>query len=263
VDFSLTGKTAVVLASSKGLGRATAEALAAEGCHVAMCARNGAELERAAEDLRHRYTGKIFAQACDVSRADDLDRFFAQARAMLGPADILVNNAGGPPAGPIDAFNDDAWQAAFELNFMSVVRACRHVLPDMKAKRWGRILTIASTSVKQPIPGLVLSNSFRAAVAGYSKTLSMEVGAYNILANCVLPGPFLTDRNRQLGAKISADRGITMEALIAEWEKDLPVRRMGEPLEFGRVMAFLASDRCGFITGACITVDGGSVKGLF
>ncbi len=182
---------------------------------------------------------------------------------MLGPADILVNNAGGPPAGPIDAFNDDAWQAAFELNFMSVVRACRHVLPDMKAKRWGRILTIASTSVKQPIPGLVLSNSFRAAVAGYSKTLSMEVGAYNILVNCVLPGPFLTDRNRQLGAKISADRGITMESLIAEWEKDLPVRRMGEPLEFGRVMAFLASDRCGFMTGACIPVDGGSVKGLY
>jgi 3-oxoacyl-[acyl-carrier protein] reductase len=263
MDFSLMGKTAVVLASSKGLGRATAEALAAEGCHVAMCARDDGELERAAEDLRRRFTGKVFAQACDVSRADDLDRFFAEARAMLGPADILVNNAGGPPAGPIDTFNDDAWQAAFELNFMSVVRACRHVIPDMKAKGWGRILTIASTSVKQPIPGLVLSNSFRAAVAGYSKTLSMEIGASNILVNCVLPGPFLTDRIRQLGAKISADRGITMETLIAEWEKDLPVRRMGEPLEFGRVMAFLASDRCGFITGACIPVDGGSVKGLY
>jgi 3-oxoacyl-[acyl-carrier protein] reductase len=263
VDLGLNGKTAVVLASSKGLGRATAEALAAEGCHVAMCARDGAELERAAEDLRQRYPGKVFAQACDVSRGSDLDRLFEHAQAILGPADILVNNAGGPPAGPTDAFSDAEWQAAFELNFMSVVRACRRVLPHMKQKRWGRILTIASTSVKQPIPGLALSNSFRAAVAGYSKTLATEVGPYNILVNCVLPGSFLTDRNRQLGAKISADRGIAVEDLIAEWEKDIPLKRMGEPLEFGRVMAFLASDRCGFITGACIPVDGGSVKGLY
>ena len=179
MDFGLTGKTAVVLASSKGLGRATAESLAAEGCQVAMCARNGAELERAAEDLRHRYTGKIFAQACDVSQVDDLDRFFAQARAMLGPADILVNNAGGPPAGPIDAFNDDAWQAAFELNFMSVVRACRHVLPDMKAKRWGRILTIASTSVKQLIPGLVLSKS---SLQGCGRRIFEDAGPWKLSA---------------------------------------------------------------------------------
>jgi 3-oxoacyl-[acyl-carrier protein] reductase len=263
VDLGLTGKTAFVLASSKGLGRATAEALAAEGCQIAMCARKGVELERAAEDLRQRYTGKVFAQACDVSRADDLDRFFEQARAMLGPADILVNNAGGPPAGPTDAFSDADWQAAFELTLMSVVRACRHVVPEMKKKRWGRILTIASTSVKQPIPGLALSNSFRAAVAGYSKTLATEVGPSNILVNCVLPGSFLTDRNRELGAKISADRGIAMEDLISDWEKDIPLKRMGEPLEFGKMMAFLASERCGFITGACITVDGGSVKGLY
>jgi 3-oxoacyl-[acyl-carrier protein] reductase len=263
VDLGLHGKTAVVLASSKGLGRATAEALAGEGCQVAMCARNGPELEQAAEDLRRRCSGKVFAQACDVSRASDLDRFFEHAQGILGPIDILVNNAGGPPAGPTDAFSDAEWQAAFELNFMSIVRACRHVIPHMKRKQWGRILTIASTSVKQPIPGLALSNSFRAAVAGYAKTLAMEVGAYNILVNCVLPGSFLTDRNRQLGSKISADRGISVEDLIAEWERDIPLKRMGQPAEFGKVMAFLASDCCGFITGACIPVDGGSVKALY
>lgn len=263
MDFGLSGKTAVVLASSKGLGRATAEALAAEGCQVGMCSRNEAELKRAAEELRSRYKGKIFAQPCDVSKRDDLDRFFQQAQAVLGPADILVNNAGGPPPGNTDAFTDAEWQAAFELNFMSVVRACRHVIPHMKAKRWGRILTIASISVKEPIPSLALSNCFRAAVAGYSKTLAMEVGSYNILSNCVLPGAMLTDRNRQLGAKVSAERGIALEAVIAEWEKNLPLKRMGDPMEFGRVMAFLASERCGFITGACIAVDGGSVKGLY
>lgn len=263
MDLGLKGKTALVLASSKGLGRATAEALAAEGCHVGMCARNGPELELAAEDLRGRYRTKVFAQRCDVSQAGDLKKFMEEAQAHLGPADILVNNAGGPPAGGTQDFTDADWQAAFELAFMSVVRACRHVIPHMKAKRWGRILTIASTSVRQPIPGLALSNCFRAAVAGYSKTLAMELGPSNILVNCVLPGSFLTDRNRELGAKISADRGIAFDTLLAEWEKGVPLRRMGDPLEFGRVVAFLASDRCSFITGSCITVDGGSIKGLY
>ena len=263
MDLGLSGKTAFVLASSKGLGRATAEALVAEGCHVGMCARNGEELEQAANELRSRYKKMVFAQTCDVSKADDLDQFLRQVETVLGPADILVNNAGGPPSGNTDAFTDVDWQAAFEQNFMSVVRASRHVIPHMKAKRWGRILTIASTSVKEPIPGLVLSNCFRAAVAGYSKTLAMEVGQYNVLSNCVLPGAFLTDRNRQLGAKVSTERSIALEAVFAEWEKDVPLKRMGDPMEFGRVMAFLASERCGFITGACITVDGGCVKGLF
>jgi len=263
LDLGLAGRTAIVLASSKGLGRATAEALAAEGCNVGMCARNTSELEKAAADLRDRYRVKIFAQPCDVSSAEDLKVFFTHAQGALGSADILVNNSGGPPSGTTDTFSDEEWRAAFEGNFMSVVRACRYVVPSMKTRRWGRILTIASTSAKEPIPGLVLSNSFRAAVAGFSKTLAIEVGPFNVLANCVLPGSFLTDRNRQLGAVIAEQRGIPFAELVGEWEKGVPLQRMGDPLEFGRVMAFLASEQGRYITGACIVVDGGSVRALY
>jgi 3-oxoacyl-[acyl-carrier protein] reductase len=262
VDLGLKDRVAVVLAGSKGLGRGAAEALAGEGCHLAMCARGQPELEAAAEDIRRQTGRDVLPVVCDVADAAALDRFFAAVHEKFGRVDVLVNNAGGPPAGDATAFADADWLAACQQTLMSVVRACRHVVDGMKQRRWGRILNITSVSVKEPLAGMALSNTFRPAVAGFAKSLAAELASHNVLVHCLMPGSFLTDRNRALGTAIAEKRGIDFEQLVGEWEQTVPVRRMGQPSEFGALVAFLASDRCTFSTGSCIAIEGGGIRSL-
>jgi 3-oxoacyl-[acyl-carrier protein] reductase len=197
-----------------------------------------------------------------VSKNDSLDRFFDDALSRFSSVDILVNNAGGPPAGEIEALDDDLWRGAIDLSLMSVVRACRRVLPIMKEKHFGRIINITSVSVKQHLPNMVLSNTLRPAVAGYSKSLAMEMAPFGILVHCVMPGAFLTDRNRNLGSVEASKRNISFDELVKEWTLSVPLGRMGDPIELGHMVAFLASEKCSFTTGTCIAVEGGLIRSI-
>lgn len=262
MDFGLRNRKAIVLAASRGLGRAVAEVLASEGCELAICSRAPAAISATATDLRSRFGSNVTPLECDVSNRDSLAHFFDGALAALGGVDILVTNNGGPRPGGAASLSDSDWHEGAELLLMSVVRACRHVLPAMKRQRRGRIINVTSVSVKQPLPNMTLSNTYRAAVAGFSKSLALEVAPVGILVHCVMPGSFLTDRNRDLGARVMEDRGISEEQLLREWTAQVPLGRMGDPLEFGRMVAFLASDVCTFTTGACIPVEGGQILSL-
>lgn len=256
MNLGLTGKRAIVLAASRGLGRAVAECLAAEGCELAICARDPADVAEAAAQLG------AFGMACDVSSPAGLASFLDAALETLGGVDILVTNCGGPTPGRTDEMTDEDWAQAFELVFMSVVRSCARVVPLMRAQSGGRIVHITSVSVREPIAGLALSNALRPAIAGYAKTLALEVARDGIHVHCVMPGSFLTDRNRQLGAALASDRGVSLDEVVADWERGVPLGRMGEPLEFGRVVAFLASDACSFATGTVFPVEGGGLRSI-
>lgn len=262
MDLGLRNRKAIVQAASRGLGRAAAEVLASEGCDLAICSRTEADIKAVADDLRSRFGTKVAAFACDVSAEASLQEFFERSLASLGGVDILVTNNGGPSPGGMDTLTDDDWDAAAELLLMGVVRSCRHVLPVMKQQRRGRIINVTSVSVKQPLPNMMLSNTMRAAVAGFSKSLAQEVAPCGILVHCVMPGSFMTDRNRELGARVMADRGISEEQLLREWTGQVPLGRMGDPLEFGRFVAFLASDACSYTTGSCIPIEGGQIRSL-
>lgn len=263
MEFGLKDRVAVVLAASKGLGRAAAESLAREGCRLAICARNQREIDNAAREIAAGSGQEVLAMSCDVSHPAELDAFLQSALGKFGRVDILVNNAGGPRAGDFETFSDADWLEACQLTLMSVVRACRHVVPGMKERKWGRILNVTSVSVKQPLPGMILSNTFRPAVAGLSKSLAGELAPFGILLHCLLPGSFLTNRNIELGKVVAKQRGIELEDLIEEWQKGNPLGRMADPSEFGDLVAFLASERCSFATGTCFVIDGGNVKSLY
>jgi len=258
MDLGLKGKTALVTAASKGMGKACALGFASEGARVAMCARTESDLKTAADEVRSKTGAEVLAIPGDVTRADDVDRIVRRTNEQFGGVDVLVANAGGPPRGRFDDLTDEQWVAAFELSLLSVVRLARAVLPNMRQRRWGRILTIQSTSVKQPIDGLLLSNGVRPGVAGLMKTLASEVGKDNILVNVVCPGRIRTDRFLS-GAKGS---GLSPEEYVARHSTDIPLGRVGTPEEFANVVVFLASERASYVTGVSIQVDGGVVRGL-
>jgi 3-oxoacyl-[acyl-carrier protein] reductase len=184
------------------------------------------------------------------------------ASEAFGAIDILVTNAGGPPPGPFESHGTEAWRHAVDLNLMSVVNLCRAVVPGMKERRWGRILNVTSIAVKQPVDGLILSNSVRAAVTGFARTLANEVAPFNITVNNLLPGYTRTERLVKLADNIASTKGITSDAAYAAWEQQIPMGRVGEPEEFAALAAFLASERAGYITAQNIAVDGGWIKGL-
>ena len=197
MDLHLTGKVALVVASSKGLGRAIALQLATEGCDVMLTSRDAEQLEIARQQILEEARGRVESCPCDITRADEIEALVAVTRERLGPIDILINNAGGPPGGGFDQVDDSAWQTAFELNLLSYVRLIRNVLPDLK-ENGGRIINVTSASIKQPIPGLILSNVFRMGILGLAKTLADELAPYNILVNTVAPGRIATDRTAYL-----------------------------------------------------------------
>lgn len=262
MDLGLAGKTALVTAASKGLGRAVALALAREGAQVAICSRDGEALRQAAEEIRSATGRDVLFRTADVSRKEDIDALVQAVRAEYGHIDILVSNSGGPPPGRFLELDDGAWQAALDLLLLSAVRLARAVLPEMQTRGWGRLLFVTSGSVKQPIQNLVLSNSIRAAVTGMAKTLAGEVGRYGITVNCLAPGRIDTERVRSLDRDTAARTGKTPEQVRAALESAIPLGRYGHADEFGRVAAFLCSDAASYISGSTIVVDGGSTNTL-
>lgn len=260
MDLQLTGKIALVVASSKGLGKAIATQLAAEGCDVMLTSRNADQLAAARQQLLPSAKGRVECCPCDITNLDDIRALVTATRERLGPVDILINNAGGPPGGGFEQVDDAAWQAAFELNLLSYVRLIREVLTDMKQKG-GRIINVTSSSIKQPIPGLILSNAFRMGILGLAKSLADELAPYNILVNTVAPGRIATDRTRYLDQLKADKRGISKEQVVAESLQSIPLKRYGETDEFARVVCFLASGASSYVTGSTFMVDGGMVKG--
>ena len=260
MDLGLKGKVAFVAAASKGMGKACAIGLAAEGARVAMCARGEAALKEAAAEVERTTGADVLAIPADLAKADDCARAVAQARDAWGGVDVLVANVGGPPPGPFEKMTDAQWLQAFEQVHLSTVRLIRDVLPGMKAKRWGRILAIQSTSVKQPVDGLVLSNGIRPGVAGLFKTLAIDLAKDGITVNLVLPGRIMTDRFVSHQQERAEAAGRTLEAQIAASSSDIPMGRVGTPEEFASMVVFLASTRASYITGSTVQVDGGLVR---
>ena len=258
MDLGLRGKAAIVTAASKGMGKACALGLAAEGVRVLMCSRNEADLKAAADEIRGKTQAEVVAMPADVTRAADVKALGARAVESFGGADILIANAGGPPRGHLEEMSDEQWYGAFEVSLLSVVRLIREVLPSMRARRWGRIITIQSVSVKQPVEGLLLSNAVRPGVAGLVKTLSGELGKHNILINTLCPGRIMTDRF--LGGATQA--GLPPDQYVAKASTDIPLGRIGTPEEFANVAVFLASQRASYVTGVTLQVDGGLVRGI-
>ena len=262
MDLGLKDRVALIAASSQGIGRATAEAFAAEGCRVAMCARNLQTLQAAAEKIRKQHNTEVLAQAVDVGNAAAVSRFVADVADKFGGVDICVTNAGGPPAKGFLAATLVEWQRALELNFLSTVYFAREVIPHMQRKRWGRILTLTSITTKQPVTDLVLSNAVRAAVVGLVKSLANEFGKDGILVNNVGPGFTATDRLKELAKTRSASSGKSEQEILQGWAADAPLQRLGEPREVAETIVWLASERASYITGQTVLVDGGIYKGL-
>jgi 3-oxoacyl-[acyl-carrier protein] reductase len=262
MDLQLTGKVALVTAASKGLGRATATRLAAEGARVMISSRGEEQLATTAAEITAATGAQVEYCPADVADADDLARLLRLPQQRLGGVDVLVNNAGGPRPGGFDALDDDAWREAYELNLMSTVRLIRGVLPHMREQGWGRIVTIASSSIKQPIENLLLSNTYRVAILGLAKSLAIEFAPDGVLINTVGPGRIDTDRVAGLDAGRAAQSGISVEEVRAQTAKAIPLGRYGTPEEFANVAAFLVSGANTYLTGQAFLVDGGMVKAI-
>ncbi|HEX8659391.1 MAG TPA: SDR family oxidoreductase [Hymenobacter sp.] len=262
MDFGLQGKIALVAAASKGLGRAVAEELAAEGASLVLCARGEAALQETCAAIVSSTGVPVLGIAADVANPADVTRVVQAAQDRFGRIDILVTNAGGPPAGTFDALSPAMWEAATHLLLTSVVELTRAVLPGMKARGWGRILNVTSIAAKQPVDNLMLSNSLRAAVTGLARTLANEVAPFGVTVNNILPGYTRTERVVGLAETTAAREGISAAAATARWEAEIPMRRLGEPREFAALVAFLCSERASYITGTSIPVDGGWVRSL-
>jgi 3-oxoacyl-[acyl-carrier protein] reductase len=262
VDLGLNGKVALVAAASRGLGRAIALELASEGAKLILCARGAEALESAREEIASCTGVEVHTVVADLSVSDQIELVTSEAIGKFGQVDILVTNAGGPPAGRFETHSWDAWERAVNLTLRSVVELTRAILPGMRERKWGRIINVTSIAVKQPVDNLILSNSVRSAVTGFARTLANEVATDGITVNNILPGYTRTERVEQIAESTAAKEGLTPKDIVARFEQQIPMRRLGEPKEFAALAAFLASDRASYITGQSIAVDGGWIRGL-
>ena len=265
MDLGLRGKTAIVAAASQGLGKGVAHALAAEGANVVMFSRKPAAIEEAAKEVRAAAAerAQVLGLTADVTRLADLERVVKTTIDTFDAIGILFNNAGGPKPGFFDTLIDDDWHAAVDLNLMSAIRLTRLCLPHMRARHWGRIIVSTSSSVKQPIPNLILSNAVRSATTAWAKTLSDQVAHDGITVNCLAPGRIDTERVRQIDEDVAQREGRTREEVERDSMDRIPIRRYGRPDEFGAAAAFLASARAAYITGVTLLVDGGLYRGTY
>ena len=263
MDFGIKDRVALVAAASRGIGYAAALELAREGARVFLCSRDEARASDAAEKI-HKETGADVAGiAADVTNGTDVERFVRLAMEHAGRVDICVTNAGGPPATTFDTTDIEMFRAAFELNALSAIRFAKLVLPGMRERKWGRIVNVTSISVKQPVDGLLLSNTVRAGLTSWAKTVSNEVAADGVTINNVGPGYTLTERQDELAVARGKALGKTKEEMIAMWASQTPAHRIAAPAEIAAAIAFLASERASYITGVTLQVDGGWTRGLF
>ena len=261
MDLGLRGKVALAAASSEGIGRAVADALAAEGSDLVICSRSQERLQIARRELQ-AHGGRVVAIQANLTEPGDVRRVAEGARESFGRVDVLVTNTGGPPAGPFEAHTPEVWEEAVRQNLFSVLNLVREVLPGMRERRWGRIINITSIAVKQPSDNLILSNSVRAAVTGFARTLATETANDRITVNNVMPGFTRTERLTELAEKRAEIRGCSPQDIWALWRREIPMGRVGEPRELAALVAFLASEQASYITAQSIAVDGGWIKSL-
>jgi 3-oxoacyl-[acyl-carrier protein] reductase len=262
MELGLHGKVALVTASSRGIGKAIAMALSNEGCDVAICARGEEGLQKTASEIRDATGRQVSSIVADVSQASDIKRLIDTTLDQFNHVDILVCNAGGPPPGQFMDMREESWDQALEQNLKSVIRLCRALIPGMKERSWGRIITITSTSVFEPLPNLILSNVTRAAVNNLVHSLARELAPYGILVNNVMPGSILTQRTYQLRREQAEKTGESVETLVQKSAQDIPIGRLGTPEELANLVVFLASEKASYITGESLAVDGGSMRSV-
>jgi 3-oxoacyl-[acyl-carrier protein] reductase len=263
MELGLKGKVALVCAASRGLGKAVAEELANEGASLILCARDADILKQTCDEIHEKSGVQIVGISADLSKLTDIENLFQKSIQTFGQIDVLITNVGGPPAGTFENLSRESWEEATKLLLMSVLDLTRLVLPQMKENLWGRILNITSIASKQPVEKLILSNSLRAAVTGFAKTLADEVAPFGITVNNILPGYTRTERVEQLARTIAEKEGISPGEAQAKWTNQIPMKRLGEPREFAALAAFLVSERASYITGSSIAVDGGWTRSLF
>jgi 3-oxoacyl-[acyl-carrier protein] reductase len=262
MELGLKERVALIAAGSRGLGRAVAEELAAEGASLVLCAREPLTLAETAATIADRSGAHVLAVPADVTVVEDIKRVVEAGTDRFGRIDILVTNAGGPPAGQFDQLTREQWEEATRLTLFSAIELTRQVLPGMRERRWGRILNITSIAVKQPVDNLMLSNSLRAGLTGFARTLANEVAAEGVTVNNILPGYTRTERLEDLARMMADKQGISADEFRGKWEKEIPMGRLGEPREFAALAAFLVSERSSYITGTSIQVDGGWIRSL-
>jgi 3-oxoacyl-[acyl-carrier protein] reductase len=262
MDTGLKGRSVIVAGSSEGMGRSAAEAFAREGARVAMCSRTEKNVMAAADQIRSKYKADVFAMPADASDAASVERFVKAVVDKFGGVDVCVTNAAGPPSRNFFTATNDEWRKAFDMNFMSTVHFARQCIPWMQKQKWGRIITITSVSVKQPIPDLILSNAIRAGVVGLVKSMANEFGKDGITVNNVGPGYTATERLKSLAATRALAAGLKPEDMYEKWSADTPLKRIAQPEEVADAIVYLASDRASYITGQTLLVDGGSYRGL-
>ena len=263
MDLGINNRVAMVAAASKGIGFAAATALAREGCRVSICSRDAGALEAAKGRIRAEAAAAVQVFPCDVTKAEDLAAWHRATAEESGPVDILVTNTGGPPAATFLDLSEEQWRRGIDLTLMNVVRLCRLVLPGMRERRWGRIVHLTSLTAKQPIALLTISSTLRAGLSALTKTMANEFSRDGVLVNAVVPGHVLTARQVELNEIRSKQEGISVDDYAARVQRSVPIGRYGEPREIGETVAFLASERASYITGATIQVDGGLIQGTF
>ncbi len=264
MDLGIRNRVAMVAAASKGLGRAIARSLLAEGCQVSICARHSDALETTRQQLAEEFPeATVLAIPADVSRSEDITRWFHNTRQTLGPVDILVTNTGGPPVGMFMELEEEKWRQGIESTLMNVVRLSQLVIPDMRKQHWGRIVHITSLVAREPMDMLTISSTLRAGLSALTRTQSNQLAQYGITVNAVLPGHIMTDRQIELNKARAEKTGLSFEEVVKQAEQQIPARRFGKPEEIGDAVAFLCSERAAYISGVSLLVDGGIVRGTF
>jgi 3-oxoacyl-[acyl-carrier protein] reductase len=262
VDLGFQGRVAIVTGSSSGIGKAIAMALAREGCKLVICSRSWDRISGAAEEIRAETGSEVLPVEADLRIREQVARMVDIALEKFGRIDILVNNTGGPPPSIFEETSDEMWADAVSQLLMSTIYSCRLVIPHMKKRRWGRIINMASFVAKQPIRGLILSNTLRAGILALTKTLALELAEYGILVNAVCPGWTLTKRVEELVRAEAGRTGKPIEEILRGWAAEIPLKRFAKPEEIADAVVFLASERASYITGVVIQVDGGLIRSL-
>jgi 3-oxoacyl-[acyl-carrier protein] reductase len=263
MDLGLKDRVALVMASSQGLGKASARSLAQEGADITICARREGPLLETKQQIEAESGRRVLAVPTDLSDPAQITQLVQKMMAEYGRIDVLVTNSGPPGGGDLLEMSDEVWQRAIDNQMMSVVRICREVIPIMQKQKWGRIVHITSTSIKQPLGPLMLSSAARMGLAGLSKITANQYAADNVLIHTICPGPFLTEAEVTFFERSAAEKGITPEEAQQQWITDIPMERIGDPQEFGDVVAFLASERASYMTGTVIQVDGGRIQSMY